>query len=90
MDQKEKVQLNLLLPICQRDKLRKMAAEMNLGNPARVITAAAIAKEIICEHLDQFESGQICGTAIKINNDNNVNDITGQAELKKEVQTSDK
>ena len=57
-DMAEKVQLNLLLPVYQRDKLRKMAAEMNLKNPSQVMTAAAIAKEIICEYLDSMGTEQ--------------------------------
>ena len=56
MGLKEKVQLNLLLPISQRDKLRRMAAEQNLQNLKRVTSAAAIATEILCEHLDKLEA----------------------------------
>lgn len=42
MDQKEKVQLNLLLPVNQRDRLRKMAAEQNLQNLKRVTSASTL------------------------------------------------
>jgi hypothetical protein len=56
MDQTVKVQLNLLLPVNQRDRLRKMAAEQNLKNLKRVTSAAAIASEILCEHLDKLEA----------------------------------
>jgi hypothetical protein len=55
----EKVQLNLLLPICQRDKLRKMAAEMTLENPSQVMTAATIAKEIIGDYLDRMQTEEL-------------------------------
>jgi hypothetical protein len=56
MNQKEKVQLNLLLPVCQRDRLRKLAAEKNLKDPSRVTSAATIARKIICDYLDNQES----------------------------------
>ena len=56
MGQKEKVQLNLLLPVSQRDKLRRMAAEQNLQNLKRVTSAAAIASKILCEHIDKLEA----------------------------------
>lgn len=57
MDQKEKVQLNVLLPVGQRDRLRKMAAEINLKEPSRVTSAATIARKIICDHLDKQRAG---------------------------------
>lgn len=56
MKRTEKVQLNLLLPINQRDRLRKMAAEQNLQNLKQVTSAAAIASEILCEHIDKLEA----------------------------------
>lgn len=56
MHQKEKAQLNVLLPICQRDRLRKLAAEKNLKDPSRVTSAATIARKIICDYLDSQES----------------------------------
>ena len=56
MDQKEKVQLNVLLPIRKRNILRKMAAEMNLKDPSRVTSAATIVRKIICDYLDKQES----------------------------------
>jgi hypothetical protein len=38
-----------------RDKLREIAARQNLENPDRVTSAATIAREIICEHLDKID-----------------------------------
>ena len=35
-----------------RDLLRTMAAKKNWNNPDEVISAAQIAREIICEHLE--------------------------------------
>jgi hypothetical protein len=52
----EKVQLNLLLPVNQRDRLRKRAAEQNLQNLKRVTSAAAIGAKIICDYLDKMET----------------------------------
>ena len=57
MDQKEKVQLNVLLPICQRNRLRKTAAEINLKDPTQVTSAATIAREIICDYLNRQDAG---------------------------------
>ncbi len=56
MDQKTKVQLNVLLPIWQRDRLRKIAAEANMKDTSRVTSAATIARKIICDYLDKQES----------------------------------
>jgi len=56
MNQKEKVQLNVLLPVGQRDRLRKITAEMNLKDTTRVTSAATIAREIICDYLDRQEA----------------------------------
>lgn len=56
MDQKEKVQLNVLLPVGQRDRLRKLAAEMNLKDTTRVTSAATISRKIICDYLDRQEA----------------------------------
>ena len=57
MGQKEKVQLNVLLPVGQRDRLRKIAAEINLKDPTQVTSAATIAREIICDYLNRQEAG---------------------------------
>jgi len=56
MKRTEKVQLNLLLPVNKRDRLRKMAAEQNLQNLKRVTSAAAIGAQIICNYLDKMET----------------------------------
>ncbi len=51
MPENKPVPLMLSIPKSFRDKLRKMAAELNLKNPDQVTSASTIAKEIICEHL---------------------------------------
>lgn len=45
------VPLMLSVPKVVRDKLRIMAAQMNLKNPNTVTSASTIAKEIVCEYL---------------------------------------
>ena len=41
-----------------RDQLRTMAAEQNLKDPTQVKTASGIARDILCEHLDQLNEGK--------------------------------
>jgi hypothetical protein len=52
----KQVPLMLSIPKSFRDKLRTLAAERNLENPDQVTSASTIAKEIICEYLQQMES----------------------------------
>jgi hypothetical protein len=47
--------LMLSVPKEYRDKLREIAARQNLENPDRVTSAATIAREIICVHLDKID-----------------------------------
>jgi hypothetical protein len=56
MPENKPVSIMLSIPKEYRDKLRKMAAGQNLENPNQVTSASTIAKEIICEHLDQMNS----------------------------------
>jgi hypothetical protein len=51
----KKVQLNLCVPEHYRDQLRRMAAQTNLENPGKVITAASLGTDIICRYLDNLE-----------------------------------
>ena len=55
MDNEKKVQFNLCVPEHYRDQLRRMAAQTNLENPGKVITAASLGTEIICKYLDNLE-----------------------------------
>ena len=54
MSENKPVPLMLSIPKSYRDKLRTMAAEQNLENPDQVTSASTIAKEIICEHIDEI------------------------------------
>ena len=54
MENSKKVQLNLCIPEHYRDQLRRMAAQMILENPGKVITAASLGTEIICRYLDDL------------------------------------
>ena len=56
MDNVKKVQLNLCVPEHYRDQLRRMAAQTNLENPGKVITAASLGMEIICRYLDNLKA----------------------------------
>ena len=59
MPENKPVPLMLSIPKSFRDKLRMMAAEQNLENPDRVTSASTIAREIVCEYLEQLESGGV-------------------------------
>jgi len=48
--------LMLSVPKDCRDKLREIAARHNLENPDQVTSAASIAREIICKHLDEVST----------------------------------
>ena len=54
MNTGNKVQLNLCIPVHYRDQLRRMAAQTNLENPGKVITAASLGTDIICRYLDSL------------------------------------
>ncbi len=49
------VPLMITMPKEYRDKLRKMAAKLNLENLDKVTTASSLAKEIVCERLDRLD-----------------------------------
>ena len=55
MGKNKKVQFNLCIPKHNRDQLRRMAAQTNLENPGKVVTAASLGTEIICKYLDEQE-----------------------------------
>jgi hypothetical protein len=55
----EKVSITISIAKMYRDRLRMMAAEQNLKNPDQVTSASTLAREIICEYLDQIESGGV-------------------------------
>jgi hypothetical protein len=59
MDNDEKVSITISVAKLYRDKLRIMAAEQNFENPNQITSASTIAREIVCEYLDQIESGDI-------------------------------
>ena len=56
MSKEEKVCLTISFDKSYKDKLRVMAAEQNLLDQDRVTSASTIAKEIICEKLDNLIS----------------------------------
>ena len=49
------VPLMLSVPPDCRDKLRKMAAKLNLRDPQRVTSAATIARELVLEGIERIE-----------------------------------
>ena len=55
MNNIEQVPLMLTISKEYRDKLRKIAAKINLKNTDQVTSASQIGKEIIYEHLDRLE-----------------------------------
>jgi hypothetical protein len=52
MNANETVPLMLTLPKKHRETLRKMAAQRNLDDPARVTSASAIAAQIVITYLE--------------------------------------
>ena len=55
MQKTKGVPLMLSIPKECRDKLREIAARQNLDNPDQVTSASTIAKQIICNHLEQTQ-----------------------------------
>jgi hypothetical protein len=56
MSESKQVPMMISLPPEARDKLRILAAEQNMRNPARVTAAASIAREMILEGIEKIES----------------------------------
>ena len=54
----EKVSITISINKEYRDRLRTMAAEQNFDNPNEVTSASTLAREIICEYLDNALTGQ--------------------------------
>ena len=50
----EKVSLTISIKKEYRDRLRTMAAQQNLHDPDQLTSASTIAREIICEKLDNL------------------------------------
>ena len=55
MYQEEKVSLTISIAKSYRDRLRTMAAQQNLHDPDQLTSASTIAREIICEHIDEID-----------------------------------
>ena len=56
MSIEEKVSLTISISKEYRDRLRTIAAEQNLQDPDLLTSASTIAREIICEHLDNIDN----------------------------------
>ena len=54
----EKVSITISINKEYRDRLRIMAAEQNFDNPNEVTSASTLAREIICEYLNNASTGQ--------------------------------
>lgn len=55
MSTEEKVSLTISIAKIYRDRLRTMAAKRNLHNLDQLTSASTIAREIICDHIDELE-----------------------------------
>jgi hypothetical protein len=55
MSNEVKIAMMVSIDRVYRDRLRTMAAEQNLKDPTKVITASGISRDIICEYLDKLE-----------------------------------
>ena len=56
MSIEEKVSITISINKEYRDRLRTMAAQQNLHDPDQITSASTIAREIICEYIDEFEN----------------------------------
>jgi hypothetical protein len=54
MSTEEKVSLTISIAKSYRDRLRTMAAQQNLHDPDQLTSASTLAREIICEHIDEL------------------------------------
>lgn len=59
MSKEEKVSVTISIDKSYKDKLRIIAAKLNLMDPNQVTSASTIAKEIICGYLDKLTSEEI-------------------------------
>ena len=55
MSVEEKVSLTISINKKYRDRLRTMAARQNLHDPDQLTSASTIAREIICEQIDEID-----------------------------------
>jgi hypothetical protein len=55
MTMDRKVSITISIEKVYRDQLRTMAAKRNLHDPDQLTSASTIAREIICEHIDELE-----------------------------------
>jgi hypothetical protein len=55
MSSEEKVSLTISISKSYRDRLRAMAARRNLHDLDQLTSASTIAREIVCEHIDELE-----------------------------------
>jgi hypothetical protein len=54
----EKVSITINIAKGYRDRLRTMAAQQNLHDPDQLTSASTIAREIICEYVDQIDQDE--------------------------------
>ncbi len=55
MSIEEKVSLTISIAKSYRDRLRTMAAKRNLHDLDQLTSASTIAREIVCDHIDELE-----------------------------------
>ncbi|BBO76177.1 hypothetical protein DSCW_35940 [Desulfosarcina widdelii] len=51
----KKVSITISIEKVYRDQLRTMAAKRNLHDPDQLTSASTIAREIICQHVDELD-----------------------------------
>ena len=54
-----KVSITISIEKVYRDQLRTMAAKRNLHDPDQLTSASTIARQIICEHIDDLERMEV-------------------------------
>lgn len=82
----KKVSITISISKEYRDQLRTMAARRNMHDPDQLTSASTIAREIICEHIDELEriEADFVGNHIETSQDTKSEYIQNSATEKKE------
>ncbi|MEE4193960.1 MAG: hypothetical protein V2J07_02055 [Anaerolineae bacterium] len=59
MSLEEKVSITISIAKSYRDRLRAIAAKRNLHDLDQLTSASTIAREIVCDHIDELERVEI-------------------------------
>jgi len=86
----EKVSLTIAIPKSYRDRLRTMAAQQNLREPDQLTSASTIAREIICEYIDNLDRTNASSEAESPNANYSIDQKTKHSSKKLEENKNEK